>query len=79
MYSLNKDKVEPQPPIALSRDAGHHWLREVDYDGRQGPLVVLQWQPHAMKWCQSGFCATGHNVDTAGWVYVASCPNPVDI
>lgn len=68
--------IEPTPPGVHVAEAGHHWLEELDYDGHFHGLVVLQWQPNAKKWCHSGNAATGLNVDTSGWRYLAPCPTP---
>lgn len=38
-------KVEPVPPGGHARLGGHHWLQEVDFDGRVMDTVVLQWNP----------------------------------
>lgn len=68
--------VEPTPPAALSRNAGHHWLREYSYDGHALGTICLQWQPNAKKWCRSGDVATGRDIDTRGWQYLEPCPMP---
>ncbi len=70
--------TEPKPPINLSRDTGHHWLQIVDFDNRAGEYVVMQWQPNAQKWCHSGYCASGRNVDTTGWLYVCQVKHPLE-
>lgn len=70
------DKKEPQPKPQHLNYAGHHWLRELSYDGHHMQTVVLQWQPNAKKWCHSGDVATGRDIDTRGWEYVAPCPMP---
>lgn len=69
---------EPVPPKQMIRDAGHHWLRELSYDGNPLQTVCMQWQPNAQKWCRSGDIATGRDVDTRGWQYIAPCPMPND-
>jgi len=71
-----KPKPEPVPPGILITEAGHHWLDEIDYDGRSQGFIVLQWQPDAKKWCKSGDIATGRNVDTSGWKYVEPIKGP---
>lgn len=71
----NRD-IEPAPPGVHYAEAGHHWLDTLDFDGRSHGLVVLQWQPGMKKWCASGDIATGRDVDTRGWQYVAPCPTP---
>ena len=68
--------VEPAPPGNHIAEAGHHWLMERTYDGHMAGLVVMQWQPHAKKWCHSGDVATGRNVDTSGWAYLEPVANP---
>lgn len=76
MSNLHQRDIEPTPPLQMSRDAGHHWLEERDYDGHSHGMRVMQWQPFAKKWCASGDVATGRDVDTRGWTYVAPCPMP---
>lgn len=56
-----KGKKEPLPSVLDQRFAGHHWLRELSYDGHHMQTVVLQWQPNARKWCHSGDVATGRD------------------
>lgn len=73
---MNQSKVEPVPPNMHIMDAGHHWVEDIDFDGHSHGLRVLQWQPHAKRWCASGDVATGRNVDTVGWRYLAPCPQP---
>lgn len=69
-------RPEPKPPGNHIADAGHHWLDEIDFDGRSCGLRVMQWQPGVKRWCVSGDCATGRDVDTRGWQYIANCPTP---
>lgn len=68
-------KVEPIPPKG-QKLGGHHWLQEVDFDGRVMDTVVLQWNPGAQRWSHSGHVGTGVYVDTKGWKYLAPCPMP---
>lgn len=68
-------KVEPVPPKG-KKLGGHHWLQEVDFDGRVMDTVVLQWNPGAQRWSHSGHVGTGIYVDTKGWNYLAPCPMP---
>lgn len=65
------DKPEPAPPVCMSRDAGHHWLEERDFDGHSFGYVIMQWQPTAKRWCHSGYVASGRDIDTRNWLYVA--------
>jgi hypothetical protein len=73
--NLNKD-IEPAPPGAHITEAGHHWLEEIDFDGRSMGVRVLQWQPHAKRWCHSGDVAAGLNLDIRGWRYLEPCRQP---
>lgn len=68
-------KVEPVPPKG-QKLGGHHWLQEVDFDGRVMDTVVLQWSPGVQRWSHSGNVGTGMYVDTKGWKYLAPCPMP---
>lgn len=67
---------EPVPPGHHARLGGHHWVQEVDFDGRLGETIVLQWAPGAKRWVHSGNLATGSYVSISGWKYVAECPMP---
>ena len=67
---------EPQPPGWKARYAGHHWVANIDGDGREWPPVCLQWNPVAMKWSRSGDVATGMYVDIPGYRYVAEAQLP---
>lgn len=67
---------EPKPPVLHLRTAGHHWLDIYDIDGHYFGRVVLQWQPGVQKWCHSGDVATGCDLTTRNWRYVAPCPMP---
>lgn len=69
-------QTEPTPPGFLVGHAGHHWLDEVDHDGRRNQRVVLQWNPNARRWSYSGQVGTGQYVNTWGWQYVAPCEMP---
>lgn len=69
-------KVEVVPPGHHARLGGHHWLQEVDFDGRVMDTVVLQWNPGVQRWSHSGNVGTGMYVDTKGWKYLAICPMP---
>lgn len=72
----NSLESEPKPPGHHFRLGGHHWVQEVDFDGRRGETIVLQWAPGAQRWVHSGNLATGSYVNIAGWKYVAECPMP---
>lgn len=76
MARLSAKKREPAPPAHLLRDAGHHWLEIIDSDDRVVDLVVMQWQPGIKRWCYSGYCGSGRDIDSHGWRYVAPCPLP---
>lgn len=66
------------PPGHHINYAGHHWLRMVDFDGHSNGTIVLQWQPHARKWCHSNNFSTGRNYDNVDYyLYVAPCPMPL--
>lgn len=71
-----KQQVEPKPPVVFLKSASHHWLQELDHDGRLGQPVVLQWAPASERWCISGGVASGIFMDTRGWKYLAPCPAP---
>lgn len=75
---MNKDQnlIEPKPPGHHSRLGGHHWVQEVDFDGREQDIVVLQWNPSAQRWSHSGNCGTGAYVNIKGWKYLRPCPMP---
>jgi hypothetical protein len=51
-------------------------VQEVDFDGRLGETIVLQWAPGVKRWVHSGNLATGTYVNIEGWKYVAACPMP---
>lgn len=68
----------PIPPGNHSQEAGHHWLRWRDYDGRFSIPVIYQWQPGAQRWCHSGDIATGRDLDLADWEYLGSVPRAPD-
>lgn len=51
--------------------AGHHWLREIDFDGRPDQPVILQWGPFSKAWFRSGEVGTGLPLDTRGFEYLA--------
>jgi hypothetical protein len=70
------NKSEPIPPGVYIEEAGHHWLEEIDYDGRRFRVVVLQWNPGAKRWSHSGEVATGNYINTEGWNYLTPCPRP---
>lgn len=69
-------KVDPVPPGHHVRLAGHHWVQEIDFDGREGSIIVLQWNPSVKRWSHSGQVATGLYVDIKGWKYISVCPIP---
>ena len=69
-------KVEPVPPGHHARLGGHHWLMHVDFDGRDHEMVVLQWNPGAKRWSNSGEVGSGYYVDTKGWRYIQPCIMP---
>lgn len=66
----------PTPPGWHKKHSGHHWLEQIDSDGRRCGLTVLQWNPQAQKWSHSNMVGTGYYIETNGWVYVAECPLP---
>lgn len=74
-----KIKIEPQPQGFHARLAGHHWVQEVDFDGRDGDMIVLQWNPAVKRWSHSGKVGTGAYLDIHGWKYVGLCPMPGEI
>lgn len=76
VHSVIDSRKEPSPPLLMSRIAGHHWLREIDFDGRASEYIVLQWNPAAKRWSHSGSVATGYYIDTRGWKYIQPCPMP---
>lgn len=71
-------KVEPVPPGHHARLGGHHWLQEVDFDGRVCDTVVYQWNPGVQRWSHSGEIGTGYYMETKGWKYLQPCPMPGD-
>lgn len=74
--SFRRSNEIPMPPNRHIMMAGHHWLVEVDYDGRENGVRVLQWNPSAKQWSNSGMVGTGIYVDTAGWRYLQHCEVP---
>jgi hypothetical protein len=71
------EPVEPQPPAAHIRHAGHHWLQQRSMDGNTFSTVVLQWNPVQNKWFQSGSIGScDPPIRTTYWKYLAPCPLP---
>lgn len=74
---LNNDsEKEPVPPVNHIKTAGHHWLDQIDFDGRFHQRVVLQWNPVAKRWSHSGQVGTGLYIDTKRWKYIEPCVMP---
>lgn len=69
-------RMEPKPPKEFLHLNEHHWLTEVDKEGKTIGLVVLQWVPSSRRWCHSGYIDTGRCVNTAHWRYYGICRKP---
>lgn len=76
VYEEIQRRLEPKPPKEYLQANEHHWLTEVDKDGKTIGLVVLQWVPSSRRWCHSGYNDTGRYVNTANWRYYGHCRKP---
>lgn len=66
----------PLPPNHCIKQAGHHWMEEVDSDGHRHGAQVCQWNPGAGRWSHSGYVGTGIYLTTDNWVYLAEAAMP---
>lgn len=71
------DRSKPLiPPKKYLQFAFHHWVEQIDSDGRGMGLVVMQWQPGAKSWCLPNQYASGVALPLNGYVWRGLCPTP---
>lgn len=71
-----RDPIPLQPPKRHCKNAGIHWVEQVDYDGRGCGLEVWQWQPGIQKWCRPNDYARNNDRDLIHYRWIAVCPTP---
>jgi hypothetical protein len=64
------------PPKKYLQKAEHHWIEQIDIDGRGCGLLVMQWQSGAKAWCLPNQYAAGNANALEGYVWRGLCPTP---
>ena len=64
------------PPKKHIKKAEHHWVEQIDCDGRGTGLSVMQWQAGVKAWCLPNQYAAGNENPLEGYVWRGLCPTP---
>jgi hypothetical protein len=64
------------PPKKHIKKAEHHWVEQIDSDGRGTGLSVMQWQAGVKAWCFPNQYGAGNESPLEGYVWRGLCPTP---